>query len=205
MNQRSALHVAGSALALLALGVGLLNVATLLGVGRGELLTSPDALMPLAASVVGWLIVRRVPHNPVGWLLLTIALSSALFGASALVVMESVALPSVLSDLAAWLSAWVFMPSYLVAFLFVPMLFPDGRPVTKVWRPVIWVSTGLLVCESVLLAFGSEESIEPDVANPFVVGPVTDVLAVVEPVIWVSMAVLVVLGVVSLVHRFVRS
>jgi two-component system, NarL family, sensor kinase len=205
MNEHSRLPLLGSGLTVLALVAGFLNLATLVGVGRQELLTSPDALLPVVASVVGWLIVRHVPRNPVGWLLLGAALSSALFGASALVVMESVAVPSMVGDLAAWLSTWVFMPSYLIAFLFVPMLFPDGRLVAKLWRPVLWASAALLVGESVLLAFGTEESIDPTVSNPFVVDAVSDALGLVEPAIWLSMAVLVVLGVVSLLHRFVRS
>lgn len=204
-EQRRLLRLAGSTLALLTSATGLLNIAVLVGVGRHDLLASPDALMPVVATVVGWLIVRQVPHNAVGWLMIAVGLSSALFGASALVIMESVDVPAPLWAVAAWLSTWVFMPSYLFAFLFVPMLFPDGRPAGRLWRPVLWASGALLVVESALLAFGTTASIEPSVANPFALPAVTAVLDVVEPVIWVSMVALVLLGVGSLLHRFVRS
>jgi hypothetical protein len=109
------LLVAGPAFAGAAFLVGLVNVATLLAVGRDDLLLSPDALIPLTASGIGFLVVRKVPRNAVGWLLIAAAMSSALFGASALLVMESVAAPAPVPDLAAWPSTWVWLPSYLIA------------------------------------------------------------------------------------------
>ena len=191
------------ALAALALTLGLVNLAAVVVTSRTELLLSPDAWLPLSASAVGWLIIHHVPRNPVGWLLLAMGLSSAVFGSSALLVATSLGGPVVAA--AAWLSTWVWLPSYLLALWFLPMLFPDGHPVSARWRPVLRGSVVLFVVESGLLAFGSAESVEPEVANPLFLGSVGALLAAAEPVIFLSMALIVVLGVLSLLHRFVRA
>jgi signal transduction histidine kinase len=70
---------------------------------------------------------------------------------------------------------------------------------------VLLATVGLVVTESLLLAFGSRESVEATVANPWRLSPVTSLLDVVEPVVWVSMPMLAVLGIASLLHRIVVS
>ncbi len=198
-------RVLGSLLGGLALVVGAVNLVVLLAVGRTGLLLSPDALVPLTASGIGLIVVRRVPGNPVGWLLLGAALSSALFGASALVVLESPPVAAAVATTAAWLSAWVWLPSYVINFFFLPVLFPDGRAMSPRWRLVVRAGAALLVMQSFLLAFGSEESVDPAVANPFALAPVTTALAAAEPVVFGGLVVLVVLGAVSVLLRFARS
>ncbi|HEX5532323.1 MAG TPA: ATP-binding protein [Actinomycetales bacterium] len=168
-------------------------------------LGSPDAWLPLTAALAGWLVLRLDPRNAVGWVLLTVGASSAMFGSAALIVQGQPDLPSAVLHGAAWLSAWVFLPSYMLSFLALPLLFPDGRPPAPLWRHVLTVALVLVLVESVLLAFGSRETVSSDVANPLQWGPATEVLEAVEPVIWISMPLLALLGVASLVHRYVMA
>jgi signal transduction histidine kinase len=205
MDTNRRMSRAGLVLAVAALAMGLVNIAVVLGTARTELLISPDVWLPLTATLTGALVVRQVPGNAVGWLLLGMALSSALFGASALVVIESPPVPALLTDAAAWLSAWVWLPSYLLGLVVLPMVFPDGRAAGRRWRPVLWLAVALLAAESVLLAFGSRESVEPGVPNPWVLEPVAGLLPVAEPLIWVGMPGLALIAVASLVLRLVRA
>lgn len=187
------------------IGLGLVNLTTVLELARWDLLRSPDLWLPFTGAVTGWLVVCHAGRNAVGWLLLAMGLSSALFGASALLVMAEVDVSAPIRETAAWLSTWVFLPSYLIAFLLLPLLFPDGRVAGRLWRPVLVTSCALVVVETTLLAFGTRESIEPDVPNPLVVPAVATLLERVEPAIWVTMPALALLGVGSLVHRLVRA
>lgn len=192
-------------LAIGAAALGTLNVVAAVELDVDDALRSPDAWLPLTAALAGWLVLRLSPRNAVGWLLLAIAWSSAIFGAAAIVVIGSPDVPAAAHDLAAWLGTWVFLPSYLFAFLVLPLLFPDGRLPSWQWRPVLVASSALVAIESFLLAFGSRSSVDADVANPWSLGAAETVLDFVEPVIWVSMPALALLGIASLVHRVVSS
>jgi hypothetical protein len=71
---------------------------------------------------------------------------------------------------AAWFSPWVQNPAhslslYLSLYLF--LLFPDGRPLSHRWRPLLWI-VGIVVATSILVgAFypGPISGLEP-VRNP---------------------------------------
>ncbi len=186
-----------------AAALGALNLTGAIQYELFEALRSPDAWLPLSASLAGWLVTRLSPANAIGWLLLAIAVSSALFGGAAVVVLGDVAVPSALHATAAWLSAWAFLPAYLLTFLVLPLLYPDGRLPSRHWRPVLYAAVTLVVVESTLLAFGSREGVDPDVANPWRLAPAGAVLDAVEPVVFLSMPLLAVLGAASLIHRAV--
>ena len=53
-------------------------------------------------------------------------------------------------EAAAWISAWVAIPEFgLPAYLF--FLFPDGRPLSPRWRPLLWIN-GFLIAASVVVS-----------------------------------------------------
>ncbi|MFN2452497.1 MAG: sensor histidine kinase [Candidatus Dormibacteria bacterium] len=107
-----------------------------------------NGLAPLGAALAyggfGALLVTRQPRNRVGWLLLWIGV---LFGLTLLgsgVGYYSFArgghssspLPGALW--AAWMQNWTFVLVFPVGFGLLLLLFPDGRPPTLRWRPVLW-------------------------------------------------------------------
>jgi hypothetical protein len=106
----------------------------------------------LPYGIVGFVIARRQPRNPIGWILLAILLAIALGGAAGQYALlyyhqghRGLPLPRVGVFLAA---LWVFM----VVLLPLPIgLFPDGR-LARRWRFVLWVYIVDGVC--FLLVFG---------------------------------------------------
>jgi hypothetical protein len=125
---------------LLGLTVLLAAASVVLGFTGGEAWNQQFATMPLvlAFAVVGALIAART-GNRLGWLFLgAAAVSAADLVAYAYAARSAIArLPG-----AAW-AAWVFTVALgMVATLFflVPLLFPDGRPPSRRWWPVVWAA-----------------------------------------------------------------
>jgi hypothetical protein len=54
---------------------------------------------------------------------------------------------------AGWLQNWLWVVSIGLLALFVPLLFPDGRPLSPGWRRVVWLAGGVVAAYSVVLAF----------------------------------------------------
>jgi hypothetical protein len=49
------------------------------------------------------------------------------------------------AELAAWLSTWLFVPVLFCIPVYLFLLFPDGRAISRRWRPVAWLAAaGLL-------------------------------------------------------------
>ena len=123
----------------------------------------------VASSSIGAVIVSRRPENPIGWILCAVGflLASSLFSglyAFRALVSSPGSLPA--GEVAAWFSAWVQNPAYLL-FLYLFLLFPDGRPLSHRWRPLLWI-VGIVVATSILVgAFypGPISGLEP-VRNP---------------------------------------
>ena len=110
-----------------------------------------DALLLLGLlpfSVVGSLIVARRPGNPIGSLFLATGFGAALsVGATQYAIHASLTDPGSLpaGEWAAWLQA-AGIAAVVPIFVFLPLLFPDGRPPSKRWRPVAWLGTVALAC-----------------------------------------------------------
>ncbi len=106
----------------------------------------------LAYAVIGWLVTRHRPRNPVGWVFLGVTVGGALVAwgnqLSHLAFERAVAAgarPPALVEvpwwgwLGTWLNNW---PYYVVLALMTTwtlLLFPDGLP-SRRWSPVLWVS-----------------------------------------------------------------
>jgi hypothetical protein len=94
-----------------------------------------------ALGTVGALVAARRPRNPIGWLLLSSAtlISLFLFGdAYASYSLELGHGPLPLDRFMAWLTLWVAVPGF-GAFIFVFLLFPDGRVLSPRWRWLVWL------------------------------------------------------------------
>ena len=101
------------------------------------------AMIPgLVTPTVGALVVSRQPRNPVGWIFCVAGLLLPLSG-----VLEGIGLHaleshpgSLLGALAAWASIWMFAPVLVLLGPIFFLLFPDGRPLSPRWRPLLWLS-----------------------------------------------------------------
>jgi hypothetical protein len=101
-------------------------------------------------SVVGALIVSHRPENVIGWIFCAAALCQALseFGleyAKFALVTRHGSLP--FGAEMSWLAEWIWAPGLGLILVFLPLLFPDGRPPSRRWRPVAWLgglSIGLI-------------------------------------------------------------
>ena len=94
-----------------------------------------------AFGLVGALLIWQRPGNILGWILATDGLL-AVWGASADtyvdVASETGGSPDLLFLAAVWLSLWYWFPLLGLTLIFTPLLFPDGKPPSPRWRPVVW-------------------------------------------------------------------
>lgn len=165
---RLAWTLVGLSVAALASGIAFHSVSES---GEATLLTTivfGTAMM--AFPVVGALIVSRHPGHPIGWLFLAAGLSNALqilfsgYGSYSLAA-DPPRLPG--GVVASWLADVIWLPSVAVATTFLFLLFPDGRLLSRRWRPVAWAAAvgTSLVALSVLLEPTLYE--HPDIRAPF--------------------------------------
>src|SRR5215217_1351953 len=95
-------------------------------------------MLSLVYPTIGALIVSRLPQNPIGWIFCGVGLLYQLhhlaLAYSNYAVAENVALPW--GGYAAWFSAWVGFAGLILAFVFLILLFPDGRLPSSRWRIV---------------------------------------------------------------------
>ncbi|MGI8586137.1 MAG: hypothetical protein ACR2M0_00395 [Chloroflexia bacterium] len=105
---------------------------------------------------VGALVAARRPRNPMGWLILAIALSfaSSTF-ASEYALYALITAPGALPvGLAmAWLSTWVGLPGSVLLLTFFFQLFPTGHLPSPRWRVIAWLAGAILVLGSLAKAF----------------------------------------------------
>src|SRR5215212_7792262 len=93
-------------------------------------------------ATAGLIISSRLPGNSVGWIFLAIGLLlGLLFAAGAYadlaLDMGYDSLPG--GPFAAWTGSWIFIPAAYGLPMFLLLLFPDGRFISKRWRLAGWV------------------------------------------------------------------
>src|SRR5215212_10625418 len=121
-----------AALAVASLILALLNGRTL---GEIFLTWGPSiaslAVVTVSFSVVGALIASHRPGNPIGWVFCAAAFLQVLLNAA-----DQYAIYALLTNPSAfplgaelsWLEAWIWAPGLGLILVFLPLLFPDGRP-----------------------------------------------------------------------------
>jgi hypothetical protein len=101
----------------------------------------------VAFSVMGALLVRRVPGNPVGVLLLAVATvqvtgpalaTYAYLGGSATPPWPAAGLVGAFGDVG-------YIAPFVIALIGIPLLFPDGRLPSRRFRWVVWAAVAALV------------------------------------------------------------
>ena len=176
MSARAAARLAWSlcavSLALTVLGLLLLVTSRSYGVAQIFHYWLLNTVIAIGFSMVGAVIAPRLPHqNPVGWLLCTIGLVAGMRLVSAeyaivTLLSEPGSLPSKLpgGETLAWVSSWVWV-LHLGLFVFLALLFPDGRPRSPRWRPLVWGIGGVVVVATVSVALWPETARGFDLVN----------------------------------------
>jgi hypothetical protein len=177
--------------------------------GTGGLSVVLIFLLPfLAFPLVGALIASRRPKNPIGWICLAVGIFWMLanltsgYGIYGLLARpSSVPFPAAIGSLGEWM--WV--PTVGLLGIYLILLFPDGRLLSRRWRPLAWLSGAVifLVSAGFALSPGPMDGL-PRIPNPFGL----------EKYPWVAEATLGVIlllplcilaSAASLVLRFLRS
>ncbi len=91
-------------------------------------------------AVVGALLVAKRPDNTIGWIMGASALIVGIFPASetyAAYVMTTRGRPDALAVFGAWANGWYWLLLLALVFIYLPLLFPDGRLLSRRWLPVV--------------------------------------------------------------------
>ena len=92
-----------------------------------------------AFAVVGSLLVAKRPTNLIGWIMAAVALMVGIFHAGdtyAAYVMLTYGHPDALATVSAWVGTWYWSLLLALALIYLPLLFPDGRLLSRRWLPV---------------------------------------------------------------------
>src|SRR5712691_1916067 len=105
-------------------------------------------LYALAFVFVGSLIVARRPGNRIGWVACGIGLLTAVYqfglGYETFGTYVNRSLPGL--GFVQWLEAWEWALPVVLMLFFLPLLFPDGKPISPRWwllAPLVLVGFGL--------------------------------------------------------------
>ena len=210
--------VSARLLAVLAVALAAVAVALPLVSGYGyldELTATPEVVVAVSFSLTGALLVGSDAARRIGWLLLAIGLTSALYTSSvswtAFVLRgdADAALPAG-ADLAlvtAWVSTWAWLPSWLLVSTVLPQVVPYGGPLPgRSWRVPLW--TAGVFCALGVLSFATapgELGIFTAVDNPLGSPTLAAVLDPLGVALDYGVLALVLLSIASVVVRVVRA
>lgn len=163
-------------------------------------------------AVVGALLVAKRPANLIGWIMSATALIVGIFPASetyAAYVMATRGQPDTLAVAGAWVNAWYWYLLLALTLIYLPLLFPDGRLLSRRWLPVA-VAPGIGIAGTAILG-GLAETLRGQTFDYRIENPIgIEGLANVEELpVFGAMGVLLIIGgvgaVASVVVRFRRS
>ena len=138
---------------------------------------NPFLILPIAAeTVVGAVVARKRPENPMGWVFLGVgALTAPLIvsaGLTDVAASQSGGLPW-WGLLSAWVASWTWYPLLYLLTTLTLLLYPSGL-LSRRWLPLLWLSlvsvagfvVGAAMLPAIPIAFDSDGSITRSVANP---------------------------------------
>ena len=119
------------------------------GLSKGAaLLAIPLGVMLAVPVMLG----IRVPRNPVGWLLAGSVIGFGLLSTGSDYLTRSQALhdvPAVLETPMGFLGIIGWATSFPLLLILVPLFFPDGRLLSRRWRPVAWLAAFSIIFTAV--------------------------------------------------------
>lgn len=134
---------------------------------------------PAANLAVGVLLTLRRPRLLVGWLFLAVAFLVATGSATDVVAARGLARDPApwWAILAAWYGEWYWIPMIYSMLVFVPLLFPTGRALSRRWDRIVAMMAAVLAVIVVTAAL--QETLDPirgpSVANPIGIPGLGDV------------------------------
>jgi signal transduction histidine kinase len=169
-------------------------------------MTITTIAIALIYTGAGSLLARRMPSNPVGWIVIVIGLFQALNAfpsAYAELALGRTGDPLPLGEIAVWLSSWTWIPSVGLLVTFMLLLFPDGHLPSPRWRVVGWMAALGIGSFLVGMAVATWPLRHVMYANPD--APMTGRFVLLVGVGGVATGIAAVASVVSLIVRFRRS
>jgi hypothetical protein len=161
-------------------------------------------------NIVGAFLISRRPEHAMGRLLCAVALLAAFaFAANEYATYALISAPGSLpaGRVAGWFASWLWYPAVILAVIYLPLLFPDGRLPSPRWRWLAYTTAIVLAAVCVSFALAPELDVgysddAPEIANPLAIrqieGLLDTTLAVTFPIV-VAAALLAAL---SVVRRF---
>ncbi|HEV3477430.1 MAG TPA: hypothetical protein VG127_08110 [Rubrobacteraceae bacterium] len=151
-----------------------------------------NTVIAVSFSTVGAVLAPRFPaHNSIGWLFCAIGLIAGMR-----VFVAEFAIVTLLAEpgtpmgrlpggeALAWVSSWLWV-SHIGLFVYLALLFPNGRPPSARWRPFAWLVAAVLVVGTVAVALWPETAAGFDFTNhPIGIEVATDVVNPVETVLY---------------------
>src|SRR5829696_215291 len=112
-------------------------------------------VLSLAYPIVGALIASRLPTNPIGWILCGVGVlytgQRFTIAYADYALLENHAFPG--GEVMAWFSSAAEFSGIALAGVFLMLLFPDGRLLSRRWRIVAWMAVCGAVLDTVEFAF----------------------------------------------------
>jgi two-component system, NarL family, sensor kinase len=181
-------------------------ISDLLGVGVIPAFTTLGALIVARARE------RRISW--VGWIYCAIGLAAATDGfCGTYAIVALLAAPGSLPAglVFAWIQSWTWLVVLGLLFIFLPLLYPTGRLLSRRWRPVAVCAIGLLGGGIVLRAVAPEQlgnnllTFPVSVANPLGIAALGPAFAVIAPIAMLLLLLLSLLAATSLLLRLRRA
>jgi hypothetical protein len=182
----------------------LVLVATAWESSRGDRTIDVFVFAVLGYAVVGALVASRRPGNPVGWLLLAVALTFAAMTSGEIYVVDPT---NPARQGVGWLTSWMWLVWVTLVAVFLPLEFPDGRLPSPRWRLVgLLGGAGLALTVFAAGVKPGDLALNETVRNPFGVhGAAADLAAIAGWIGAVLIGAAAVLAAISLVLRFRRA
>ncbi|MGY1915849.1 sensor histidine kinase [Blastococcus sp. SYSU DS0973] len=187
---------------------GLIAHAATPAAERADLFASPEPVVGPAMAIVGAVLLGRVPGHRVLQLMTVIGCVACVYAGSVGLAVHGFTGsddPALVFRIAAWLTLWTWVPSFVSFVTLLPLIFPGGRLLSRRWRPVAITALALIATMSLLTAFTGIQPERDQPPNPLAVPVPEPFLDAAQTVLNPLLPVVAVLALASLVLRFRRA